>query len=455
MAESDEGLNGTMSMRRRAKPIAAGFEARSPVAIPEGMSVEPRQILHELRVHQIELEMQNEELRRRQVELEDARARYFDLYDLAPVGYCTLSDQGLILEANLAAATLLGSSRDALVMQPISRFFLTEDQDRYYLHRKQVAAPDAQMTIELGIVRQSDKEGTATAAPLWVQLTTTVEQAPDGTPIYRLVLNNITRRKQAEAALLILNKSLETRILVRTAELSDSQQAVHSLSALMVSKQEDERSRVARELHDSIGSALSAVKFMVEGSLITPCPAGRNCHLNALRKVIPIIQNSVEELRRICMALRPQTLDDLGLIVTIDWFLRGFQEAHNKLQVKKQIDLAEAEIEDQLKIALFRIVQEGVNNAAKHSRATHLCVRLWRDEEQLVLEIEDDGVGFDPTQLLTSGVNGGFGLSAMRHRAKLSGGEFAILAAPAKGTRIRACWPRTLSPVSLTTPSHG
>ena len=89
-------------------------------------------------MHQIELEMQNEELRRAQVELDAARARYFDLYDLAPVGYCTVSEEGLILEANLTAATLLGVARGALVKQPLTRFILTEDQDIYYLHRKQL-----------------------------------------------------------------------------------------------------------------------------------------------------------------------------------------------------------------------------------------------------------------------------------------------------------------------------
>jgi CheY-like chemotaxis protein len=79
--------------------------------------------------------MQNEELRRAQAELDDARARYFDLYDLAPVGYCTLSEQGLILETNLTAVILLGVPRGALVKQPISRFILKEDHDIYYLHR--------------------------------------------------------------------------------------------------------------------------------------------------------------------------------------------------------------------------------------------------------------------------------------------------------------------------------
>jgi PAS domain-containing protein len=103
---------------------------------PGGLSPRSARALHELRVHQIELEMQNEELRRTQEELEASRERYFDLYDLAPVGYFTLSEQGLILEANLTAAKLLGVARSALVKQPLSRFILPEDQDIHYLHRK-------------------------------------------------------------------------------------------------------------------------------------------------------------------------------------------------------------------------------------------------------------------------------------------------------------------------------
>ena len=94
-----------------------------------------RRMLHELRVHQIELEMQNEELRVSQLALDTARARYFELYDLAPVGYCTVSEQGLMTQANLTMASLLGMSRGALVKQPVTRFIHRDDEDTYYLHR--------------------------------------------------------------------------------------------------------------------------------------------------------------------------------------------------------------------------------------------------------------------------------------------------------------------------------
>ena len=97
-----------------------------------------RQTLHELRVHQIELEMQNEELRLAQAELDTIRARYFDLYDLAPVGYFTINEGGQILEANFTAAKLLGYTRNDLAKQSITRFILKEDQDVYYLHCNQL-----------------------------------------------------------------------------------------------------------------------------------------------------------------------------------------------------------------------------------------------------------------------------------------------------------------------------
>src|SRR5450631_383838 len=145
--------------------------------MPENLPAPPLDValgaLHELRVHQIELEMQNEELRRTQEELESSRARYFDLYDLAPVGYFTLSEQGLILEANLTGAKLLGVARGALVKQPLSRFVLREDQDIYYLHRKALLETDAPQAWELRMLKKD-------AAPFWVRVEATMARGPEG-----------------------------------------------------------------------------------------------------------------------------------------------------------------------------------------------------------------------------------------------------------------------------------
>jgi PAS domain S-box-containing protein len=160
---------------------------------------ETRQMLHELRVHQIELEMQNEQLRATREELEASRARYFDLYDLAPVGYCTLSEKGLILEANLTFAALLGVARNTLAGQAFSGFVFKEDQEVYYRQRRHLLKiPPAGLELtgqppawELRLVK---KDG----ARFWAQLEASAVWSEDGTRILRVAISDITMRKRAE-----------------------------------------------------------------------------------------------------------------------------------------------------------------------------------------------------------------------------------------------------------------
>ena len=141
------------ALRRLAEEVALGRAAESPEDLAAMSREEVGQVLHELRVHQIELEMQNEELRRTQVELDAARARYFDLYDLAPVGYVTLSERGSILRSNLTAATMLGANRGGLARQSLSGFFIPEDADAYFLHCKKLLADGEPQSFDLRMVR--------------------------------------------------------------------------------------------------------------------------------------------------------------------------------------------------------------------------------------------------------------------------------------------------------------
>jgi PAS domain S-box-containing protein len=155
---------------------------------------ETRRMIHELRVHQIELEMQNEELRQTQEELNAARVRYFDLYDLAPVGYCTLSEEGLFLEANLTATTLLGLHRSKLVGQPISKFIFKEDEDIYYLFRKQLFATGEPQVCELRMVKSD-------GSLFWGQMSATIAQNADNVSVCRIVLIDTSEGKRAAVEL--------------------------------------------------------------------------------------------------------------------------------------------------------------------------------------------------------------------------------------------------------------
>jgi len=169
--------------RRTADQESAGPQALWPEAA--------RQALHELRVHQIELELQNEELRCTQEELEITRARYVDLYDLAPVGYITLGDDGRIIEANLTATSLLAVARSQLVAERLTHFILAEDQDTYYHHRRRLLETGAPQTCELRLTRPD-------GSLFWVRLQATSQRDRDGQSTYRTTISDISERRKAE-----------------------------------------------------------------------------------------------------------------------------------------------------------------------------------------------------------------------------------------------------------------
>ncbi len=197
------------ALRQRAEMIARAKTALTSEAAASLTPEEMRQLFHELRVHQIELEMQNEELHRSQIALEASRARYFDLYDLAPVGYFTLTPKGIIQEANLTASVLLGVPRDDLVKRPFAHFILPGDQDIYYGHTKKLFDTGAPQTYELRLKRTA-------IAFFWV--TVNVIRAPDSQTC-RLVINDITRRKEAEKA----QQASHDRLEAALAELKETQ----------------------------------------------------------------------------------------------------------------------------------------------------------------------------------------------------------------------------------------
>ncbi len=160
-----------------------------------GRPEETLRLIHELQVHQIELEMQNEELRRAQEELGASHARYFDLYNLAPVGYFTISEQGVILEANLTVATLLGIERAALLAQPLTRFVIREDQEIWYRHVRKVFGSGELLSWEMQLSR-------AAGNPFWALLEAIVRpEVVNGQRVCRLALSDITERRRVEAAL--------------------------------------------------------------------------------------------------------------------------------------------------------------------------------------------------------------------------------------------------------------
>jgi PAS domain S-box-containing protein len=177
------------ALRRQALALV-GARAE-PLPAPLGPEATQR-LLHELHMHQMELELQNVELRRAQEELEVSQKRYVDLYDYAPVGYLTLSKFGLILDANLTAGMLLGVSRRELHRQPLARFVLPADQDAYYFHRTRRFQSGAPAGCELRLLRKG-------STPFWARLEASVSREDAGDPtVYRVIISDITERKFLE-----------------------------------------------------------------------------------------------------------------------------------------------------------------------------------------------------------------------------------------------------------------
>ena len=178
-------------LRLRAELVFGEKSGLPPDMVTEMTPEDTHRLFHELRVHQIELEMQNEHLRQSHAALDAAVAQYADLYDQAPVGYITVGANGLILKANHLAAALLGLSRSRLLNQPLSSFVHRDEQDRYYLLRKQVVAAREPLAMELSLIKS---DGHA----FWASLTVTAAQGAQGEPELRIVLIDMTERKAAE-----------------------------------------------------------------------------------------------------------------------------------------------------------------------------------------------------------------------------------------------------------------
>jgi len=200
------------TLRREAEEIAR----TQPAELGRLSREEMQRVVHELQVHQIELEMQNDELRRTQAELEDARDRYRDLYDFAPVGYLTLDDKNIIREANLTAAAMLGVERARFVNQPLSRFIARNTQDVFYLFHKHLLDTQTRQVCELKMVKSDQSE-------FDVALEAIAARDANGAPTLRVSLSDITTRKRAEAILAQHSEHLEQLVAERTRELRDAQ----------------------------------------------------------------------------------------------------------------------------------------------------------------------------------------------------------------------------------------
>lgn len=363
MTEATHRPTALSDLRRLAEEKAQAIRTRLPATLsPE----EAGRLIHELQVHQIELELQNEELRRAQAELEASRARYFELYDLAPVGYFTLSEQGLILEANLTGAGLLGLARRDLINQPISRYILADDQDVYYRYRRHLLETDTPGECDLRMLR-------ADSAPFWARLESVVARdGESGDSVCRVVVSDIDARKQAEQELLDIDRRKDEFLAMLSHELRNPLAPI--LNAVQLLQLQKGESPVQQKARAIIERQVRQLTHLVNDLLdVVRTATGRIQLCREPVTMSDIVQRAVETTR----PLIDQRQQELTLSLPPD-------------PVWLDADASR----------LTQVVTNLLNNAAKY---THEGGRIWlsaqQEGDQAVLRVRDTGPGIAPAFL--------------------------------------------------------
>ena len=441
MTRKDDRPEQAAELRKQAEVMARENAAQSPEQIEAMLPETARQLLHELRVYQIELEIQNEELRRAQAELDAARAKYFDLYDLAPVGYCTLSEKGLILETNLTAAGLLGVPRSALVKQPLACFILSEDQEIYYRLRKQLFETGTPQVFEMQMLR-------ANAAPFWarVEATTAAQDGESGAPVCRAVLSDITERKRTEAERIELERQLQQARKTESLGRMAGAVAHHFNNKLMV---------VAGNLELALihaGSDEKLATHLLHAQAGTSQAAEvSSLMLSYLGQALP--KAEIIDLARVCREVVETQRSSIPRWVTLDTdipplgpTIQSHQAQMRRILSSLIVNAWEAigEMPGNVRVSLRPI-------KAAETSSLHVFPADWKPDGDTYacLEVSDTGCGISREQLdlifdpffSTRFTGRGLGLAVALGVVRSYGGAIAVESEPGRGSHFRVFWP--------------
>jgi signal transduction histidine kinase len=249
------------------------------------------------------------------------------------------------------------------------------------------------------------------------------------------------------AAILLLLYAALLAIVRRAERIIDGQQhtirertrALELVSARLLTAQENERRRIAGGLHEGLAQALSAIKLKFEGALQRVGRGRVGVDLRPLEEVLESLQGAIQEVRSLAMELRPPSLDELGLIDTLNWYFREFRDAHPGVALEAALEVAEGSLPEHLKTVVYRIVQEVFDYLVRQCQANALRVTLSEEREQITLILGDSGPPYrsdGPARRPDEAA-----IAAAKERALLSGGTFTVETAPWGATTVRASWP--------------
>jgi PAS domain S-box-containing protein len=433
-----------LSDRRKGRHSQAGGQKSEADAV---------RVLHELEVHQIELEMQNAELQKARDELEGTLEKYTDLYDFAPVGYFSIDESGVILEANLTGATYLGVERSRLINRRLLLFISPTSRPLFLAFLKKIFTRPTHEVCEAQLL----KEG---GGDFWAGFQATSAVPPKGTRRWcKLAFVDITARKQAEEAhrgmeaLAVTNRELREEIARRQVveealvksehhygELLEQsrhmQDQLRLLSRQLLSAQEEERKKISRELHDVIAQTLTSINLRL-ATLKADATANTKDLRRNITRTQKLVEHSVNMVHRFARQLRPTLLDDLGLIPALQLYMKGFKE-ETGIHVSLSAFAAVKQVNGDKGTVLYRVAQEALNNVARHAQASRVDVSVQKLDDAICLKIADNGKGFPTEGMLHAKTQKRLGLLGMRERLEMVNGNFTIESVPGKGTTILA-----------------
>jgi PAS domain S-box-containing protein len=398
MSETTRKPRRARSIRELAESKLAGGAA---VDLEKLTPDEVRRFVHELEVHRIELEIQNQDLEEAQREAEASRERYRQLYESAPIGYLTLDPDGAIVTANLAATELLRLPRAQLLGRKLSSFVAAGHQDRWHFARRALADGGERRSLELALLLDDDST---------LDVALTASGQPDAAGRVNLGVLDLTELRGVERAL---------REAAAAASLVEQQ----------------ERSKLAADLHDSVGQLLSLVSIKLR-ALDGSVAGDWSREFSELAELLAEARSRINSLS---FQLSPPLLDDVGLVAATRWLAEDIERSFGLevvVEESPELSLGEA-----TRVTLFRAIRELLINVTKHAGVGTARVRLWREGVQMLVAVEDSGFGFgrDAGQNTfgRQASRAGFGLLALRERLLRLGGTLAIGPGPdGVGSRV-------------------
>jgi PAS domain S-box-containing protein len=449
-------------LRRRAETRMRERQNKQRSEVGELRSAaDTQRLLHELQVHQIELEMQNAELQEARDRMETLLEKYTDIYDFAPVGYFSLDEQGRILEVNLTGAALLGVERSRLVHRRLPRFVAPTSQPVFLTFLERVFAGTGKQVCEAKLLKEDGAAfradfHAASAVSLsgprkWCRVAVSditalrrAEEAPRRLEALAVANRELRReivRRQAVEEALTQSERHQTQLLEQSRHM---QEQLRHLSHQILQAQEEERKRISRELHDEITQTLVGINVHLE-TLAREAKVNPRGLRQAIARTQRLVGKSVNIVHQFARELRPTALDDLGLIATLHSFMKDFMK-RTGIRVHFTTFAGVEQLNSARRTMLYRVVLSALTNVAQHARASRVKVSLRKLVDAVHLEISDNGKSFEVEQVLHARRNQRLGLLGMRERVEMVGGDFSVESAPGQGTTIRAQIPFRSSP---------